>query len=181
MVGAHGGWPKCILLSAIRLASARRRSQGRHALQQALALAAPMDCIRLFLDEPPSILPFVDAISRMRSVPPKVPAFAGKVMASAAQGDRQPNATTARQAQTFPSFASQAARLPDLRWSSRSPPREQEVLALLAAGCSNREIADKLVITLHAVKKHTGNIYGKLGVTSRTQAIVRARELHLLA
>ena len=55
------------------------------------------------------------------------------------------------------------------------------MLALLAAGCSNQEIAGKLVITLHAVKKHTGNIYGKLGVSSRTQAIARARELQLLA
>jgi ATP/maltotriose-dependent transcriptional regulator MalT len=59
--------------------------------------------------------------------------------------------------------------------------REREVLACLASGCSNQDIAERLVITLHAVKKHTGNIYGKLGVTSRTQAIVRARELGLVS
>ena len=47
------------------------------------------------------------------------------------------------------------------------------MLGLLNAGLSNQEIADRLVITLHTVKKHTGNIYGKLGVMSRTQAIVR--------
>ena len=59
-------------------------------------------------------------------------------------------------------------------------PRELEVLRLIAAGDSNQAIADKLVITVRAVKKHTGNIYGKLNVSSRTQAIARARQLALL-
>lgn len=58
--------------------------------------------------------------------------------------------------------------------------REQEVLELLAAGLTNPEIADKLVISPETVKKHTGNIYAKLGVTNRTEAAARARELDLL-
>jgi LuxR family maltose regulon positive regulatory protein len=59
--------------------------------------------------------------------------------------------------------------------------REMEVLHLIAAGDSNRVIAEKLVITVSAVKKHTGNIYGKLSVDSRTQAVARARQLRLLS
>jgi LuxR family maltose regulon positive regulatory protein len=59
-------------------------------------------------------------------------------------------------------------------------PRELEVLRLIAAGDSNQAIADKLVITVRAVKKHTGNIYGKLNVSRRTQAVARARQLGLL-
>jgi LuxR family maltose regulon positive regulatory protein len=59
-------------------------------------------------------------------------------------------------------------------------PREIEVLELLAAGLTNREIADRLVISAETVKKHTGNIYGKLGVSNRTEAAARARELQLL-
>jgi LuxR family maltose regulon positive regulatory protein len=59
--------------------------------------------------------------------------------------------------------------------------RELEVLHLIAAGDSNRAIAEKLVITVSAVKKHTGNIYGKLSVDSRTQAVARARQLRLLS
>ena len=59
--------------------------------------------------------------------------------------------------------------------------REMEVLALLAAGDSNQTIADKLVITVRTVKKHTSNIYGKLNATSRIHAVTRARELGLLS
>jgi ATP/maltotriose-dependent transcriptional regulator MalT len=59
-------------------------------------------------------------------------------------------------------------------------PRELEVLRLIAEGDSNRTIAEKLVITVSAVKKHCGNIYGKLNVNSRTQAVARARQLGLL-
>jgi LuxR family maltose regulon positive regulatory protein len=58
--------------------------------------------------------------------------------------------------------------------------RELEVLRLIAAGDSNQTIAEKLVITVSAVKKHTGNIFGKLNVNSRTQAVARARQLRLL-
>jgi LuxR family maltose regulon positive regulatory protein len=58
--------------------------------------------------------------------------------------------------------------------------REMEVLRLMAAGLSNREIAAELVLALGTVKAHLHNIYGKLGVQSRVQAAARARELHLL-
>jgi len=57
--------------------------------------------------------------------------------------------------------------------------RELEVLRLVADGLSNREIADKLVVTVTTVKKHVSNIFGKLDVTSRTQAIARASDLKL--
>jgi LuxR family maltose regulon positive regulatory protein len=57
--------------------------------------------------------------------------------------------------------------------------RELEVLRLIADGLSNQAIADRLVVAVSTVKRHINNIYGKLGVQSRTQALVRARELHL--
>jgi LuxR family maltose regulon positive regulatory protein len=59
-------------------------------------------------------------------------------------------------------------------------PRELEVLGLLAAGLSNRQIAEKLIISLGTAKTHIHNIYGKLEVSNRAQAIARAREHHLV-
>ena len=58
--------------------------------------------------------------------------------------------------------------------------RELEVLTLIAAGLSNQEIANQLVISLATVKSHTSHIYTKLGVRNRTQALARARTLRVL-
>ena len=57
--------------------------------------------------------------------------------------------------------------------------RELEVLKLIEAGCSNQEIAARLVISMPTVKRHISNIYTKLGAGSRTQAIARGKELKL--
>jgi DNA-binding NarL/FixJ family response regulator len=59
-------------------------------------------------------------------------------------------------------------------------PREIEVLALLAEGLSNQEIAERLTIAPGTVKNHVSNILSKLGARDRTQAILRAQEIGLL-
>ena len=58
--------------------------------------------------------------------------------------------------------------------------RELEVLQLIAQGLSNREISERLFLALSTVKGHNRNIYGKLRVQRRTEAVARARELGLL-
>ena len=59
-------------------------------------------------------------------------------------------------------------------------PRELEVLHLIAQGLSNREIGERLFLALDTVKGHNRNIYDKLQVRSRTEAVARAHELGLL-
>lgn len=58
--------------------------------------------------------------------------------------------------------------------------REMEVLKLLADGCTNREIGQRLYISLSTIKGHIANISGKLLARNRTKAVARARQLGLL-
>ena len=59
-------------------------------------------------------------------------------------------------------------------------PRELEVLRLVASGRTNREIASELVVSEHTVARHVQNMFGKLGVSSRTAATAYAFEHELV-
>lgn len=135
---------------------------GHHAssfatLEHALALAAPEGFVRVFLEagQPARDL----LIAYQRSATHNYREYAARLLACFPQTGSTPD---------------QTALLDPLT------PRELEVLHCLAQGDSNQVIADKLFITLSAVKKHTGNMYRKLEAESRTQAIARARVLGLL-
>ena len=58
--------------------------------------------------------------------------------------------------------------------------RELSILRLMAAGLSNREIADELYLSVNTIKWYSSQIYGKLGVRRRTEAVDRAHELGIL-
>lgn len=58
--------------------------------------------------------------------------------------------------------------------------RENEVLLHIAKGLTNREIAERLFVSENTIKTHVNNIYSKLGVSRRTQAIARAREMKII-
>jgi len=78
------------------------------------------------------------------------------------------------------------ARLPELVAPSSGTNealsgRELAVLELIAQGCSNQQISERLFISLHTVKTHASHINSKLGVERRTQAVARAKSLGLLA
>ncbi len=78
------------------------------------------------------------------------------------------------EAETFLPDAAAVARL-------GLTPRELEVLQLIAQGHSNQEIAAQLFVSLNTVKTHTANVFSKLGVQRRTQAIQKAKTLGLLS
>lgn len=58
--------------------------------------------------------------------------------------------------------------------------RELEVLQLISAGFSNQEIADQLFVSLNTIKTHSSNLFGKMEVKSRTQAMEKAKRLNII-
>jgi len=58
--------------------------------------------------------------------------------------------------------------------------REMEVLGLIAEGATNQEIADQLFVSLNTIKTHTSRLFEKLDVKRRTQAIEKAKRLHII-
>jgi len=81
-----------------------------------------------------------------------------------------------------PSMAVAVARDGEIVWEEGFglADRELKVLHLLADGLTYREIADQICVSLNTVRTHVKNIYSKLFVHKRSQAIARARELNLL-
>lgn len=73
------------------------------------------------------------------------------------------------------------AEISEFDWIEPLSDRELEVLQLIAEGLTNQEIATRLFLALNTVKVHTRNIYSKLGVNSRIQAVARARDLGFLS
>jgi LuxR family maltose regulon positive regulatory protein len=162
------------------------------ALTQALALAEPEDYARVFLDEGKRM---VDLLARL-AAPVVSTQLRDKVPTQPGLGRRPARPGSWGDEGGTPSLPDYVARLlaasvvEEVRAATVAPgdqalieppsARELEVLRWIAAGLSNQEIADRLVISVRTVKKHIENCYEKLGVNSRTQAIARARELALL-
>lgn len=154
-----------LCLRALALHTERKRTPAHAALKHALALAAPEGYIRTFVDlgAPMRVLLGEIALSPEHSDSETLRAYAARIV------DAFPSSPARKQIQL-----SDDALLEPLS------ARETEILRLVAAGKSNQEIADTLVITVGTVKAHTNNLYGKLGVKSRTQALARAQTLGLL-
>lgn len=131
------------------------RSAALELMKEAVAIAAPEEYYRAFLDEDPRMLDLV------REVRQTAPSFVDQLLAYGFGSALPPKSTG--QGLIEP--------LSD---------RELEVLALMAAGYSNAEIADHLFIAVGTVKRHINNMFGKLAVESRTQAIAKGRSLRLL-
>ena len=147
-----------------------KRREALAALVEALDFAEGEAFVRMFLDEGEKMQRLLAACEApvAKSGQPGVPRFVRGLLDDFSQGNKKGNTLkTTDQLQANSLVEALTAR-------------ELEVLRLIAAGDSNQAIAGKLVITVSAVKKHTANIYGKLGVNSRTQAVARAHQLGML-
>jgi LuxR family maltose regulon positive regulatory protein len=143
-------------------------------LAEALVLGAPEGYLRVFVDEGPPMAALFGQLLGGRH-----PEWQAAV--DAVPHDYLARLATAFEragAPVFPAARRGAVMVPGLVEALSA--RELEVLALLATGKPNRAIADELVVSLDTVKRHVTNLFNKLGVANRTQAVARARELGLL-
>ena len=163
-----------LVLQALALEALGQTTQAMMALTQALTLAEPNGYVRTFVDEGPPmadlLMKLLKAQQKKRPESDDFPAdYAGSLLAAYRLDG--------------------AGDAPSTRTSSRRPvgpllnplsERELEVLRLIAGGLSNQEIMQKLVVEKNTLKTHIRHLYRKLDTRSRTQALMRARELNLL-
>lgn len=154
-----------ILETAVAEASGRRAA-ARRSLEAAVRLAAPGGYVQRFVDDGRSVAQLLPLVRRAS------PAFVDRVIAAVA------DASGARRA---------AARVGHAVWQDATgqlleplTARELDVLRLMAEGATNADIAGRLAVSVGTAKWHVGNVRAKLGVTNRTQALVRAQELGLV-
>ncbi len=165
-----------LILLALALQGQNEAQQARATLTQALALAEPEGYVATFVIEgQPMAALLTQVYDEQKKEWPEgtrrvSPAYMCKLLAVI-------------KAETLSPLED-----PDHQGTMQSPgepvealsEREREVLQRLAAGMSNRAIAREFIVSVGTIKTHLNNIYGKLNVHSRTQAVARARALHLL-
>ncbi|GHO81331.1 hypothetical protein KSD_91020 [Ktedonobacter sp. SOSP1-85] len=162
-----------------------QHDQARVIATRLFALTEPEGYLRVYLDEGELMKEALQALltphSQQHEWAASTTTYIAKLLAAFEQ--EKPGASRSLEATKAPGPApSRTAQA-----SAGSSPqafsltrREQEVLRLLAAGASNQDIAQALVISLDTVKKHVSNLLGKLGASSRTQAVALARARSLL-
>ena len=147
-----------LILQAICSLRQGNRTTARGFIEKALQLAEPEGYMRIFLDEGE---PVRELLKGIRLNDDALNRYTRKLLT--AFGEIEPSQASASQLLIAPLSG-----------------RELEVLALIAAGRSNKEIASELVIAIGTVKRHTVNIFNKLDVKNRTEAVAKARELGLM-
>lgn len=151
-------WQYWLITSRIHQAlSAPTPEEALTFLAEALNLAQPEGYIRVFVDEGRLLVPLLrKALSQGI-----IPEYTGKLLTIIEVEKRREGTLSPRT-------------------SGLLSERELEVLRLLAAGASNRQIAQKLIVSLSTAKTHVHNILEKLNAENRAQAVARGRELKLL-
>ena len=164
--GAAQGWRgrlvRILLLQSHALAKLGRASEANKSLQQALALGEAAGYLRRVVDEGAWVA------THLAQRPPTP--YGDQLLAAFGQRAMPVTeiATPSNKALTHPSLVEPISE------------RELEVIRLVVAGASNKEIADQLIITVGTVKNHMSNILGKLGVRNRWEVRDRVGELGLL-
>ena len=155
---SKSGWGYgMIVVRILQSLAARNTDDAMQFLSDALHMGQPENFIRSFVDAGSGIVPLLQEAAR-RGIEPE---YTGRILAALGAG---PRGEGRAQAGLFEPLSE----------------REIEVLRLVTAGLSNREIAARLVISPGTAKTHIHNLCGKLGVRNRTEAAMRAKELNIV-
>jgi LuxR family maltose regulon positive regulatory protein len=179
----RAGWTgkaiEILILQALALQACGEEDRSLAALGRALALAEPEGYVRIFLDEGTPLARLLHQATACG-----ITSDYAHSLLVAFEGGTEGDARAYVGRETETDGSSSVIRRP-----SSSPvsvgveslsDRELEVLRLIAEGLTNREIAARLTLALSTIKVHTRNIYSKLDVHSRVQAVARVRDLGLL-
>jgi LuxR family maltose regulon positive regulatory protein len=156
-------------LSTLILLSLAQQQMGEtdkalHSLQQALTMAEPSGYTRLFMDAGQPMMALLQTAVRQNIAPDYAPKLLEHLRLTIYD----------LRLEETPNQKSSIVNRQSL--SSR----ETEVLQLIAQGLTNKEIAQKLVIAPSTAKRHTVNIYNKLGISNRAEATTKAYELGIV-
>jgi len=163
-MGRYGDEIRILVLKALAFQTLEDKVSAVGSLSQALTMAKPEGYVRIFVDEGQ---PMADLLEQ--------------TISQNIEADYARNLLAA-----FPEQVQQAVKFDVELITSIQPlveplsERELEVLRLMAAGLKYNDVADKLVVSVNTVRHHTRNIYSKLDVNSRSQAVARAQDLGLL-
>ncbi len=158
---------EALTLRALALWANNEKTQAIDVVGQALALGEPEGYVRTFVDEGPAMTALLSEV------------LATRQRGASAPADAVATHYLRRLLAALERDASGAASPPEGLLEPLTE-RELEVLQLVAAGKTNRQVATDLFVSVGTVKTHANNVYRKLDAHSRTQAVSRARELGLL-
>ena len=161
--GYHGPLIDILALQALSLARQDHHEQALLVLEEAATLAGPQGYVRTFLDYGRTMLDLLRNVAPARRASSYL-----RTLVAMADGTDPDAGSAAGTADLYPMRIEPLSR------------REQEILRLIAAGRTNADIAATLLVATSTVKWHAKQIYGKLGVHNRVQAVGLAREYGIL-
>lgn len=168
--GRRGSAIEILIQQALAYEALGNTERALAPLERALALAEPEGYVRTFADEGAPMKRLLEESAAEGGRPGYARQLLAAFGSAQAAGSAEPKGVRAEP----------RTPAPQLSEAETLSPRELEILQLIARGLSNQQISERLFLALSTVKGHNRNIFDKMGVKRRTEAVARARELGVI-